>query len=375
MPAPLDSASGAPEIRLGKPLPITRPVFLPHGEVVRSAAPCDELPHTWIGLCASGALIRVHTISQAIEVVGSIEIPLEPDREPWNGHVRQPRIVASSDGEYVAVVNDFGSKGLVVRIADATVTMDLDGGSYCEETVPFSVCFAFFRGRPVLVHRTDWNRLDISDPVTGTLLTDRGPTSYASGEQEPPHYLDYFHGRLTLSPNGSQILDDGWVWHPVGIPVVWSLQDWLSGAIWESEDGDSYRQLRGLDYHWNRGMCWVDERRVAVVGIGIDGDRNMLDGVTIYDIQELRPPVARTLNGCNEVAQFAGPRGELYCDGAFLYASDKTALALWDVNTGAHRARLENFHAFGRHPKSGEFLGVSIQEGGNGLSVWEPPRT
>jgi len=117
------------------------------------------------------------------------------------------------------------------------------------ETVPFSFGFASWQGRVVVIHRTAWNRLDVSDASTGQFLSERGPTGYQAGEQRPQHYLDYFHGALYLSPKGTRILDDGWVWHPVGIPAVWSVEQWLSGKVWESEDGETRREVCARTYY------------------------------------------------------------------------------------------------------------------------------
>ncbi len=45
----------------------------------------------------------------------------------------------------------------------------------------------------------------------------------------PLHYLDYFHGELSVSPAENWIADNGWVWHPSGIVTSWSLQAWFNG--------------------------------------------------------------------------------------------------------------------------------------------------
>src|SRR5262249_48924840 len=150
------------------------------------------------------------------------------------------------------------------------VTLALDGGDYHPETVPFSFAFALVRGRLVAIHRAAWNRLDLSDPYTGELLSVRNPTGYQRGENRPVHYLDYFHGALYVSPNGIRILDDGWVWHPVGIPGTWSLEQWLSENVWESEDGTSRKVICSRDYYWDHAMTWLDDQRVAIGGLGED---------------------------------------------------------------------------------------------------------
>jgi hypothetical protein len=86
--------------------------------------------------------------------------------EDGDSHFGKPRhrLHASSDGRYAAIVVDRGRSGIVVETQDGKLTMNLHGGDYCEETVPFSACFLRFGGRNVLVHRTDWNRLDAADP-------------------------------------------------------------------------------------------------------------------------------------------------------------------------------------------------------------------
>src|SRR5258708_20088087 len=104
------------------------------------------------------------------------------------------------------------------------------------------------------IHGSGWNRLDGSDSATGELVSDRNPTSYRRGEDRPAHYLDYFHGRLVLSPDGRRIVDDGWVWHPFGIPDVWDIQAWLDNNVWESEDGPSKLSLASRAYYWNHPL-------------------------------------------------------------------------------------------------------------------------
>lgn len=111
----------------------------------------------------------------------------------------------------------------------------MDGGDHRPETVPFSFVFAEHGGRTVVVHRTDGNRLDVSDASTGELLTARATPEDDSDGPTPEHYLDNFHGRLHLSPDGRRLLDDGWVRQPVGFPAVWSLPDWLDSDVWASE--------------------------------------------------------------------------------------------------------------------------------------------
>jgi hypothetical protein len=258
------------------------------------------------------------------------------------------------------VVNDHGRKGIVVDTATGRITMELDGGDYFPETVPFASSFAEYHGRSVLVHRTDWNRLDVSDPQSGEVLTQRGPTCYERGESRPDHYLDYFHGRLCLSPDGSALLDDGWIWHPVGAVTVWSLDRWLNDNVWESEDGPSRAELCWRDWYWDRGMCWAGRDRVVVGGLGNDADF-ILPGARIF---------AREADGrWREVLTFAGPQGDFFADRSYLFTAHESGLTLWDLTDGARRARIDGFRPSRMHPLSHECVEIGPQQ----LRFWTPP--
>ena len=204
------------------------------------------------------------------------------------------------------------------------------------------------------IHRTAWNRLDASDAATGMLLTKRGPTSHGAGEEKPEHYLDYFHGRLVVSPDGRRILDDGWVWHPVGIPTVWDVGRWLDGNVWESEDGPSLMSLAYRDYYWDHGMCWLDADRICLGGIGDDDDR-MIDGARIFTAAEPDPSgrLAR------EQDAFAGPSGDFFADGRRVFSAGDDALTVWDVEAGALVARIEGFTPSRQHSRGRELVQIS----------------
>jgi hypothetical protein len=244
----------------------------------------------------------------------------------------------------------------VIELDSGRVTLELDGGDYHPETVPFSVAFGQLGERPVVVHRTDWNRLDASDAATGEPLTAREFSPYEPGKAAPEHYLDYFHGALHLSPSGRWLADDGWVWHPVGIPCVWELRPWLTENVWESEDGPSRRNLCLRSYHWDSPMCWVGENLLAVSGIGGD-DQALLPGVRIFDV----------MTGI-EVQAFAGPAGALFADGRRLYAAAPSGLEVWDPITGERTGLLPGFVPSRHHRGTGEL--ASFTDGI--LRRWRP---
>jgi hypothetical protein len=311
----------------------------------------------WLLLAADGAIGRFDADHRTYEVFARCTGPDEPDSEPWAADLLRRRLHCSADGRYVAVVNDFGRHGRVLDLATGAVGVELYGGSYHHETVPFSVAFVEHGGRTLVVHRSDWNRLDISDAATGQLLTARPQPQYEVGVQRPEHYLDYFHGAIVVSPGGRRIADDGWVWSPVGIPAVWNLHAWLEENVWESEDGASRHGLCPRAYRWNSPLCWLDDERIVVSGIGGD-DEAMLDGVRIF--------VAAT---GQEVGAFPGPTGDLFADPVRLYAAAPGGLEVWDPVTGDRTGTVRGFVPTRHHTGAGELAAID-----NGvLRRWRMP--
>lgn len=328
------------------------------GRIVDIAAISGDPHSRWLLLSESGAISRFDAESGEFVMLGAATVPAEPDHKPWGNHPLRQRLHASEGGEFAAVVHDYGRHGQVVDLATGRVTMALDGGNYHPETVPFSFAFSKWRNQVVAIHRTAWNRLDVSDPSTGALLTERGPTKYSQGEQRPKHYLDYFHGALHLSPSGQEILDDGWIWHPVGMIRAWSLEPWLSGNVWESEAGPSQKSVCARNYYWDHGIAWLDERRVAIAGIG-DDDEAMLEGARIFDMAV--PVGASTewhgdISWRRELRAFAGPKGQFFSDGHWLYSSEDGGLLRWNFEDGFHTGTVSGFHPTHHHRGARELV-------------------
>jgi hypothetical protein len=322
---------------------------------VLDLAPVRQKPSTWMFLSATGKIASVNLDSEEWSDLGEVELQLEPNHTPWVNHLLTPRLHVSPAGDFIAVVNDYGKRGAVYRVGSSDPTMTLDGGDYHPETVPFSFIFVEHRGRCLALHRTAWNRLDASDSATGELLTDRSPTSYRRGEDMPAHYLDYFHGRLVVSPDGRRIVDDGWVWHPSGIPEVWDIEAWLDNNVWESEDGPTKLSLAARAYYWDHALCWLDSKHVALGGIGEDDDY-IFDGVRLFAVDEIAPTSSPRWRSAREVGTFAGPSGLFFSDGQRLFSSAGDGLSLWDVSEGARIGRIEGFRPTRQHPTSRELI-------------------
>lgn len=337
------------------------------GAIVDIAPIQDASRSVWLLLSTEGSLIRLDADSRAWQRLASCTVQAEPDREAFNGHTLRRKLHASPCGRFAAVVNDYGQFGQILDLQLGLVTLPLDGGDDDPETVPFSFAFATLRGRTVAIHRTDSNRLDVSDPASGQLLTSRGPTGYRAGEKKPDHLLDYYHGALHLSPDGRYVLCNGWVWHPVGVPVVWSLEAWLTANVWESEDGPSKAGLCSCGYYWDRPACWLDGTRLALGGLG-DEDTEIQPGARIFELIPLESTQAEgepTLTVCEPIA-FSGPAGAFFSDGKALYSSDDAGLSRWDPVDGARTGHLPGFGPTHHHPYAEELAECSA----GGLRRW-----
>ncbi|SCX73748.1 hypothetical protein [Variovorax sp. EL159] len=253
------------------------------------------------------------------------------------GPVEALELHVSADGRFAAIVQCVGSHGVVFDLANdevSSATMRLARGDYHCDVSPFSIAFFIHEGRTLLVHPTDWNRLDISDPATGELLTPR-----ISPNNGDAHFLDYFHGRLLASPDGHWVAEDGWVWSPTGYPRAWSLREWVTRNPWESEDGQSLQSMPWRAYRWSDPMCWTGAHVLAVWGYGED-DQWMIPAVTLYDVRSgealrrFAGPETAAAEGTDWRAAIARPGGALVFDQHLFACSERFGISVWDIADG-----------------------------------------
>ncbi|GAA3794836.1 hypothetical protein GCM10022226_12760 [Sphaerisporangium flaviroseum] len=327
------------------------------GPVVDLAPVTDGTQPVWIVLTHSGWLVRLDAGSGDWVPIARSTLPDKPEHASRGAKARR-RLHVSPKGDVAAIVHDYGRHGQVVDLRSGKVTMQLDGGDYHPETVPFALCFTDFGARTVMIHRSGWNRLDVSDPQTGELLIAR-ESKKSEAARARDHRLDYFHGRLHISPDGRWVADDGWVWHPVGIPRLWDVHRWLNANPWESEDGPSVRNLCDRVYHWDSPMCWVADDLLAISGIGSDYEM-LLPGVRIFNAG----------TGL-ELIRIGGPRGALFAQHGRLFSVAPDGLEMWDPYTGERTATVPGFAPTHHHPGAGELMCVRDDRH---LTRWRIPR-
>lgn len=307
-----------------------RLVSAPPGVI--ALAPVARSPHTWLLLDREGRLHRLDVERGAVEAGGRVD--------PAAVDLTRPVVLAvSPDGEWAAVGEARGRRAVVLEPATGRVTLALTRGEYHVEHCRYPLAFVEREGCLLLLHATDWNRLDVTDPRTGERLTPR-----EVGESTRP-VLDYFYSGLSVSPGGGRVLSNGWVWHPYGRVRVFDLQRWLGENPWEAEGGASVRYLSLCAYFWDRPVAWVDEDTVALWGEGED-ELDLVPAVSLHDVSTGR-----------RVQTFYGPGAGLASVPPYLVSFDaERGTAVWDWRTGERLAHDGSFVPVAVHPGSRELL-------------------
>jgi hypothetical protein len=251
----------------------------------------------------------------------------------------------SPDNRFIALANRLGQFGIVWDSLKHRITLRLDRGSYRFQNSSFPLAFFEIEGKSYLAHGRDWNRLDITEPEYGRIISQRPSPKYERGVKVP-HYLDYFHSRLYISPDNQWIAEDGWVWHPFGIPKAWNLHRWFHENVWESEDGSSIQAFWNRGYFWDGPMVWLDAKTLGIWGYGED-DLSLADILLLYDVTTNDAPTY--ISGVK--------KGELIFD-SYLFCIAASGTEVWDRATEERLYQNSEFKPSAYNPNTKEFLSV-----------------
>ena len=136
-------------------------------------------------------------------------------------------------GDYICVVENFATHGAVFDRNHGTTT-SIEREDYHADVSSYSIGFLERNGHTLLIHQTQWNRLDITDLTTGQLLTERVIRHEKIGVDEngvpqmiAENYKDFFHGLIHFSPENKKFLSNGWIWHPIGSIACYDVEQFL----------------------------------------------------------------------------------------------------------------------------------------------------
>ncbi|MFJ3979346.1 hypothetical protein [Streptomyces sp. NPDC090021] len=344
---------GRPEvIDASRPVPGAGPLvpFPAEAGTVVDLAPTEQ---GLLLLAADGRILLWDPETGSCAEKARSTVTVRADAKPWCGHKETLRLHASRNGRFAAVAVDFGGTGEVLELEAGTVTMELRHDNYHSDTVPYSLLFTVHGGRDVVVHRTRWNRIAATDPATGE------PVALMPREEEETEaaWTHCFYGALHLSPAGTRIASDGWMWHPVGQPVTWDLARWFAEgeAAWTGETpAVDFVRLPPVAYHWNRPMVWLDEDRFVLGGLGED-DEAMVPGARVFDVTR-SVDLGRLYSGPDETATFGGPEGRFFAADGLLFSAGGPGLEIWEPTSGARIGSVPGFHPTHHDPVRNELV-------------------
>ncbi len=198
---------------------------------------------------------------------------------------------------YVVVYNNIGQFGYVFDMNLSEYILDIDRKDYHNQHCQFSISFI----NDMLIHGTDWNKLDVTDLKNGRSILEK------EGDMG-----DFFS--CGISTSAKYIVNNGWVWHPVGAIAYWDIQSWLDGELDELSD----KFVLPTDYLWDRSICWIDDTNIAVYGFCND-DIYVIDGVIIVNLES------------GSISNwFPGPSGKLFYD-KYIISLDK-GMSIWRIS-------------------------------------------
>lgn len=122
----------------------------------------DSAP-TFLAVTSDGELARFDFADHLVSIIAKLD--------PSDARLDQSMSLhLSHDGRLAAVVNTYGTRGLVYDLLAGQMTMRLERDGYHSSFSRFPVAFFELDGQLLLAHATAWNRLDVSDPATGRLI-------------------------------------------------------------------------------------------------------------------------------------------------------------------------------------------------------------
>ncbi len=200
---------------------------------------------------------------------------------------------------WLSVFEQYGTNGCVYHLETGAARL-FCRENYHAEVSGFSNGLLMYQGHVCLLHQTEWNRLDITDLETGKCLTDREiihrlleeTDAYGGSMYEKKNYVDYFHGQIFFSPDYRYFVDTGWVWQPVGVPVLYDLEAFLT-EYEHSRIMLNWGENAVYGEEWDQSAVWLDEH---TFWLNYSPDSDLLEesvgvsqGLLQFDVREIRP--------------------------------------------------------------------------------------
>ena len=181
---------------------------------------------------------------------------------------------------YLCVTERYGLNAATVDIRTGQTRSFAREDYHCDVS-SYSAGFLEHQERVLLIHQTQWNRLDISDLETGELLTKRQAVP-----QEAVDDIDYFHSLLHVSPDGKHFLSNGWIWHPVD-----HIRCFETARFLKEYESCEAQTAYYSGYAWDRPCTFVGNDGFVLASD--QGQLSMAEGVVASALKE--PPAYHQL--------------------------------------------------------------------------------
>ncbi len=173
---------------------------------------------------------------------------------------------------YICISEKYGLNASVINTETGKI-QEFSREDYHADVSVYSTGFIERDGKILLIHQTQWNRLDITDLESGKILTERDikieltldkydekTKEIIKGKRKSENYLDYFHSSLHISPDRRNFLSNGWVWSPVDNIRCFNVEDFFS-----KYELCSFGIEYANGYNWDRPCTFIDNDTFAII--------------------------------------------------------------------------------------------------------------
>jgi hypothetical protein len=119
-----------------------------------------------------------------------------------------------------------------------------------------------------------------------------------------------------------------------------------------AEDGPSKLDICARDSYWGHAVCWIDEKRLAIGGIGDGDDEEIIDGARVFDVTlpgAASPTWHSDWRWPLEIATIQGPAGLFFSNGMSLFSADSAGLSRWDIAGSVRTGHIAGFNPTQHH--------------------------
>src|SRR5262245_18625292 len=191
--------------------------------------------------------------NELIDWAGGARYRLDHTVIPPN--VRYPfsfdQAVTSPDGQYIALVERLGTKGLLLK--NGTIIREINRSYYYARDYEYPMTFLTLPdNRTALAHCPDkYCKIEIEDVESAKRLTARDTAP-----------IDFFHSRLASSRTSKYLLSAGWIWHPFNDVRVYNIGQVLLEPSQLDQISLNYRAFARPGVGVNNAAFWGEDNLI-----------------------------------------------------------------------------------------------------------------